>query len=65
VPPDIINTNADMSHDALEVVRVAGWKTKAGAALKRRDEIVAAGGTAIVAFDMPIGWHVKEVAHAF
>lgn len=46
----------DMSRDALEVVRVAGWNTKAGAALKKRDEI---GGTAIVMFKMPIGWHVK------
>lgn len=49
----------DMSRDALEVVRVAGWNTKAGAALKKRDEI---GGNAIVVFEMPIGWNVKTVS---
>lgn len=55
---------ADMGADAMEVVRVTPWKTKAGEALRRRDEIVAAGGSAIVIFKMPIGWHVKEVPHA-
>lgn len=53
-------SDADMSRDAQEVVRVIGWKSKAGAALKKRDEI---GGDAIVVFEMPIGWHVKEVTH--
>jgi hypothetical protein len=54
---------ADMGGDAMEVVRVTPWKTKAGEALRRRDEIVAAGGSAIVVFEMPVGWHVKEVPH--
>jgi hypothetical protein len=48
----------DMSRDAMEVVRVAGWNTKAGTALKKRDEI---GGNAIVVFDMPVGWHVTLI----
>lgn len=61
---DGIHLAADMGGDAMEVVRVTPWKTKAGEALRRRDEIVAAGGSAIVIFEMPVGWQVKEVPHA-
>jgi hypothetical protein len=55
-------TTADMSRDAMDVVRVSGWKTKAGECLRKRDEIVASGGAALVLFEMPVGWHVEERA---
>lgn len=58
------HTTSDMGSDAMEVVRVTPWKTKAGEALRRRDAIVASGGSAIVIFEMPVGWQVKEVPHA-
>jgi hypothetical protein len=53
----------DMTSDAMEVVRVLGWKTLAGAALRKRDAIVATNRAGLVMFEMPIGWYVKEVAN--
>lgn len=57
---DTIQTTKDMSYHAREVVRILGWKTKAGIALRRRDEIASEGRDAIVVFKMPVGWHVQE-----